>query len=143
MVVESDGHRIGLCTDTGIMTALLEQRLAGSQLLLLETNHDADMLRHGPYPWPPKQRIASRHGHLANHQSEEACARLRSLYLRGVVGLHLSEKNNSAGLAAEALRRAVGPLEVLEAVPRGQMLRIAFEGDTLAVERKDAPTGRG
>ena len=63
-----------VCTDTGIITPLLEQRLLGCELLLLETNHDKDMLRHGPYPWPLKQRIDSRTGHLSNHQSFPKCA---------------------------------------------------------------------
>ena len=65
--VFDDGRkRVALCTDTGIFTNLLGQRLAGCDLVLIETNHDADMLRHGPYPWHLKQRIASRLGHLAN-----------------------------------------------------------------------------
>ncbi len=93
--VFDDGDRCAaLCTDTGTFTKLLVQRLQGCELLLLETNHDKDMLRHGPYPWPLKQRIDSSTGHLSNHQSCEAVDKLRSSVLRAVVGMHLSAENN-------------------------------------------------
>jgi phosphoribosyl 1,2-cyclic phosphodiesterase len=141
--VVSDGdHRIGLCTDTGTVTRLLSQRLAGSELLLLEANHDADMLRHGPYPWFLKQRIASRHGHLANHQAEEAMTELGSLYLRGVIGLHLSEENNRADLALSSLGRSCGDGVVVDVVPRSHMARITLGGDTVTVERVPVPPPR-
>jgi phosphoribosyl 1,2-cyclic phosphodiesterase len=123
--VFDDGlQRVALCTDTGVFTTLLEQRLAGCDLLLIETNHDADMLRHGPYPWPLKQRIASRLGHLGNHQTEEALDRIKCDRLKGVVGLHLSAENNSTALARETLDRAVGGCVPVTAVPRTEMLRV-------------------
>jgi phosphoribosyl 1,2-cyclic phosphodiesterase len=80
LVIEDGRHRLGLCTDTGIITALLEQRLQGCDLLLLEANHDADLLRAGPYPWELKQRILSRHGHPATTRRPRqsiGCARRR------------------------------------------------------------------
>ncbi|MEE4274076.1 MAG: MBL fold metallo-hydrolase [Thermoanaerobaculales bacterium] len=123
--VVSDGmQRVALCTDTGIFTQLLEQRMADCDLLLIETNHDADMLRHGPYPWQLKQRIASRLGHLGNHQTEEALDRLRCDSLKGVVGLHLSAENNSTDLAVESLQRAMNGCVPVTAVPRSEMLRV-------------------
>ncbi len=89
-VFEDGDRRLGYCTDTGVFTTALQQRFAGVDLLLIEANHDADLLRHGPYPWPLKQRIASRHGHLANHQTQEAIEAVASQALKAVVGLHLS-----------------------------------------------------
>jgi phosphoribosyl 1,2-cyclic phosphodiesterase len=142
LVVDDGAHRLALCTDTGVVTTLLEQRIAGCELLLLECNHDADLLRHGPYPWPLKQRIASRHGHLANHQSEESAARLRSLWLKGVIGLHLSEHNNRPELAREALLGGVGPGPVVEVVTRWEMLRVVLGSAGVEVERQPVPRRR-
>jgi len=136
LLIEDGRHRLGLCTDTGIITSLLEQRLQGCDLLLLEANHDADLLRAGPYPWPLKQRILSRHGHLGNHQSAEAVDRLRSPALRAVVGLHLSAENNLPEMALEALHEGVSGAVPVHCVPRTEMLRIALEG-SLVFERHE------
>ena len=64
LLVDDGRYRIGFCTDTGVFTSLLLQRMAGCDALFIEANHDADMVRNGPYPWPLKQRIRSRLGHL-------------------------------------------------------------------------------
>jgi phosphoribosyl 1,2-cyclic phosphodiesterase len=136
LVIEDGRHRLGLCTDTGIITALLEQRLQGCDLLLLEANHDADLLRAGPYPWELKQRILSRHGHLGNHQTAEAVDRLRSPSLQAVVGLHLSAENNLPERALEALHEGVGGAAPVHVVPRTEMLRITLE-NSLVFERHE------
>jgi phosphoribosyl 1,2-cyclic phosphodiesterase len=141
-VFEDGSHRVGVCTDTGVFTGLLEQRMAGCDMLLIETNHDADMLRNGPYPWSLKQRIASRVGHLANHQSTEALDRLRSPALRAVAGLHLSEQNNNPRLAEACIRDALGGSPCVEVVSRAEMLRMRTDGESVAVERKPVPPGR-
>ncbi len=143
LVFDDGTHRAALCTDTGIFTGLLEHRLADCDLLLLEANHDVDMLRHGPYPWPLKQRIASRLGHLANHQSCEALQRLRTGRLRGVVGLHLSEQNNAPALARDSLGKAVGAAVEVAVVPRSEMAKVILEGEKVRVETIQVPaTGR-
>jgi len=134
-VIDDGRRRVALCTDTGHFTTLLAERLAGCDLLLIETNHDADMLRHGPYPWHLKQRIASRLGHLGNHQTEEALDRLRCSELKGVVGLHLSAENNSPQLASQCLQRAMSGSCPVTAVPRTEMLRIAV-GDRVVFESR-------
>lgn len=103
-VVAANGScRAGLVTDTGVVTGLLLERLVGCRALLLETNHDQDMLRGGPYPWPLKQRIASRSGHLSNQQAQSAIERLAHGGLDVVVGMHLSLENNRPELAAREL----------------------------------------
>lgn len=137
-VFEDGMQRVALCTDTGIFTQLLEQRFADCDLLLIETNHDADMLRHGPYPWQLKQRIASRLGHLGNHQTEEALDRVRCDRLKGVVGLHLSAENNSTRLANESLHRAMNGSVPAAAVPRTEMLRVTV-GATAHFESVPVP----
>ncbi len=141
--VFDDGDiRVGVCTDTGVVTHLLERRLTGVDILLIETNHDADMLRHGPYPWSLKQRIASRHGHLANHQTEEVVSRVGAANLRCAVGLHLSAENNAASLAHEALRRAVPDSIPVDVVTRSEMLRIALDHDGGVLLEKRAVPGK-
>lgn len=140
LVVDDGSCRLGLCTDTGTFTHLLEQRLAGCDLLLLEANHDVDLLHHGPYPWPLKQRILSRLGHLGNHQTAEALERLRSPELRAVVGLHLSAENNQPELVLEALHHGVGGATPVHVVPRTDMLRISLDNG-LAFERRELPAG--
>lgn len=104
------GHRerrLGFVTDTGVMTELLLERLAGCAALLLEANHDLDMLRLGPYPWPLKQRIRSRSGHLSNCQARDALERLAGPALELVVAMHLSQENNTPELARAELNRVL------------------------------------
>ncbi len=139
-LVDDGVTRLALCTDTGIVTPLLAERLTACDLLLLEANHDADMLRHGPYPWPLKQRIASRHGHLGNHQAQEALDRLRHPGLKAVVGMHLSEENNDPGLVRRCLTEAVGAGPVVDTAARREMLRIVAADGTVELTRHAAPT---
>jgi phosphoribosyl 1,2-cyclic phosphodiesterase len=68
--------------------------------LILETNHDLDMLRDGPYPWSLKQRVASRHGHLSNVDAVAGLEELMHDELQAVVLYHLSQTNNRPALAA-------------------------------------------
>lgn len=92
--IARNGSKIGIATDLGVVPALVRQHLQGADLLIVEANHDPDMLMAGPYPWHLKQRIQSRNGHLSNG---DACQLLRELAhdrLRHVVLAHLSEKNN-------------------------------------------------
>ena len=138
-VFDDGSHCAAYCTDTGRFTTLLEQRLQGCELLLLETNHDSDMLRNGPYPWPLKQRIQSSLGHLGNHQSGEAVDALRSSLLKAVVGLHLSAENNCPTMVVETLRSAVGDGVPVAAVTRHEMMRVTVNGDGASLERHDLP----
>ena len=69
-------------------------------MLILETNHDLDMLRNGPYPWVLKQRVAGRHGHLSNREAAEGLPELICDRLRRIVLYHLSQTNNLPALAA-------------------------------------------
>jgi len=138
-VFDDGDHSAAVCTDTGIVTPLLEQRLQGCELLLLETNHDKDMLRHGPYPWPLKQRIDSRTGHLSNHQSCEAIDRVGSKVLKAVVGMHLSAENNCPNLVCDNLRETVANGTYVTAVTRGEMLAISLDTKGIEFERDDLP----
>jgi phosphoribosyl 1,2-cyclic phosphodiesterase len=103
-VVEDElGRRFGLAADLGCRTSLAWGRLRDVDVLVLETNHDLDMLRNGPYPWSLKQRVAGRHGHLSNREAAEGLPELIGDRLRWVVLYHLSKTNNLPALAAAAI----------------------------------------
>jgi phosphoribosyl 1,2-cyclic phosphodiesterase len=103
VVEDPCGRRIGLVADLGCRTSLAWGRLRDLDLLILETNHDLDMLRNGPYPWSLKQRVAGRHGHLSNREAAEGLPELIGDRLRWVVLYHLSRTNNLPALAAAAV----------------------------------------
>lgn len=105
----SDGQRrLGLLTDIGEPTAAVAQALQGCDALLLETNHDPELLAAGGYPVWLKRRIGGKLGHLANHQSAALLDACRHAGLRHVVAAHLSQQNNRPALAVAALRGALG-----------------------------------
>ena len=108
----SDGsRRLGVLTDLGCSTPHVEQILDGCQALVLECNHDADMLRDGNYPRHLKQRIASRLGHLDNTAAAALLAALDHHPLQHVVAAHLSQQNNTPQLARQALAAVLGCAE--------------------------------
>lgn len=93
-----------LATDLGFVTSSVQAALEGADVLMLEANHDRDMLQEGSYPWPLKRRILSNKGHLANTDAAWALARLRHRP-RQVVLAHLSEENNRPEVAAGTVRK--------------------------------------
>jgi phosphoribosyl 1,2-cyclic phosphodiesterase len=93
--IGQNGRRIGLATDMGTVTPLVKESLKDCHLLIIEANHDSDMLVNGPYPWPLKQRIQSRIGHLSNKQSKNLLKALQHRHLEHVILAHLSETNNA------------------------------------------------
>ena len=93
--IASNGLKIGIATDLGIATAMVKERLKHCHLLVLEANHDSNMLINGPYPWPLKQRIQSRVGHLSNCDSKKLLHGLKNDNLQHVILAHLSETNNT------------------------------------------------
>jgi phosphoribosyl 1,2-cyclic phosphodiesterase len=102
-VLEASGRRLGYCTDTGMVSRLVQQRLAGCHGLILECNHDPQMLSDGPYPLHLQQRVRSREGHLANLDAAEFIGELLHRDLRHVVLAHLSETNNQPKLALDTV----------------------------------------
>jgi phosphoribosyl 1,2-cyclic phosphodiesterase len=105
----SDGAaRLGILTDAGSVTQHLVRQLQRCDALLLECNHDREMLATSDYPPSLKARIGSTHGHLANDTAAQILALCRHSALRHVVAAHLSERNNTPALATKALADAVG-----------------------------------
>ena len=101
------GCKVSQMTDLGHITAEVLQNVAESDLLLLESNHDVDMLRAGPYPYALKQRILSGKGHLSNDTAGEACVRLMRLGVRRFILGHLSGENNLEPLAYSTVAQAI------------------------------------
>ncbi len=93
--IGQNGKRIGLATDLGTVTPPVMENLKDCHLLIVEANHDLDMLVNGPYPWTLKQRIQSRSGHLSNKQSKNLLRELQHRRLQHVILAHLSEINNT------------------------------------------------
>ena len=91
--------RVGVATDLGHVTRLVQDQLKGCRVLVLEFNHDEEMLMNGPYPWPLKQRVRSTHGHLSNATSAQLLKSLLWSGLEAVFLAHLSEINNHPDLA--------------------------------------------
>lgn len=105
-LLKAGGRLLGHCTDLGAVSRLVATRLRGCDALVLECNHDPEMLQAGPYPPALKQRVRSRHGHLANHEAAALLADLLHAGLRHVVLSHLSETNNTPELAEAAVKAA-------------------------------------
>ena len=101
-------RRLGVVTDTGCSTRHIESTLSGCNALVLECNHDLDMLMSGPYPPALKARISSRLGHLDNQASGAMLAALDRSRLEHVIAAHLSKANNTPELARSALAAAIG-----------------------------------
>jgi len=98
-VFQSQGMRIAIATDLGYMPPNARAALRGCDVLMLESNHDLEMLRDGPYPWSVKQRVMSRVGHLSNHALSEYLTGDYDGQAQYVVLAHLSENNNLPELA--------------------------------------------
>ena len=110
--VFSDGqHRLGVLTDTGMITPHIEQMLTGCDAMLLECNHDTDMLANGAYPASLKQRVGGRFGHLDNLAAADLLRSINTQKLTHLVAAHLSQKNNSPELARAALADALNCAE--------------------------------
>jgi phosphoribosyl 1,2-cyclic phosphodiesterase len=123
--IEAGGAAAAVVTDLGHPTALVADHLQDLDLLVLEANHDVDMLREGDYPPQLKARILSRVGHLSNAAMADLLGRALSPRLKQVVLAHLSESNNDPGLARFAA----------EEILRGSAvaLHVAHQREPLAI----------
>ena len=103
----ADGTSVGVATDLGYVSDSVSEALMGCGAVMLESNHDIDMLRHGPYPAFLKQRILSKRGHLSNPDSALFAARLAAAGTRSFLLSHLSAENNTPSLALDEFLSAV------------------------------------
>ena len=104
-----EGVKLGLVTDLGYLPPNVREHLRGCDGLMIESNHDLEMLRGGPYPWQVKQRVMSRVGHLSNDALAEFFTNGYDGGAAFVVLAHLSEQNNHPEIARRAAEQALGP----------------------------------
>ena len=105
--IVAEGKKISHLTDLGKATSLVKERTKDCDLFVLESNHDAIMLKEGPYPWFLKQRISGIKGHLSNLDASNLLLSADRSNLRNVVLAHLSEENNDPTLAYENMTLTV------------------------------------
>ena len=106
----ANGTKVAIVTDLGYLPELVKVHLRDSDCLMLESNHDLEMLKVGPYPWHIKQRVMSRHGHLSNHAVSEFLSDAEAFDARArfIVLAHLSEQNNNPDTATIFAKEALG-----------------------------------
>jgi phosphoribosyl 1,2-cyclic phosphodiesterase len=128
----ADGIKVGICTDLGYMPPNVRDQLRGCHMLMIESNHDLELLRGGPYPWSVKQRVMSRVGHLSN----DALANFLTSDYDGsaefLILAHLSEQNNHPQIARTTAERALGDQRSLFLQNR---LMLAAQHEPLAAVR--------
>jgi len=107
-----NGKKIGIATDVGVATAMVREHLKGCCCLVLEANHDVRMLEEGPYPWPVKQRIKSRTGHLSNESTRELLMDVMHDRLSHVILAHLSETNNTPEKALRVITEQLNQRQI-------------------------------
>lgn len=122
----NESVRMAVATDLGYVPPNVKMALRNVDVLLLESNHDLEMLKDGPYPWPVKQRVLSRVGHLSNAAAAEFLMKDYDGGAHTIVLGHLSEKNNLPALARLAAEQAIGD-------------RLSLLGNRVALALQDAP----
>jgi phosphoribosyl 1,2-cyclic phosphodiesterase len=106
--IQSNSKTIVICTDIGMITSGVENNLKEADLLVIESNHDPDMLRNGPYPLELKNRISSNVGHLSNYDTGALLKRILNHKMEQILLAHLSEENNSPDLAKKTVLEFIG-----------------------------------
>jgi phosphoribosyl 1,2-cyclic phosphodiesterase len=122
----SEAVRMAIATDLGYMPPNVKSALQRVDVLLLESNHDLEMLKDGPYPWAVKQRVLSRVGHLSNHATAEFLAHDYDGGATYIVLGHLSEQNNAPELALFAAEQAIAS-------------RMSLLGNRILLAKQSAP----
>jgi phosphoribosyl 1,2-cyclic phosphodiesterase len=125
-VFSAEGIRFGFATDLGYVPENVKVALRNCDVILMESNHDLEMLRDGPYPWSVKQRVLSRVGHLSNDAAAEFLTRDYDGGAQYVILAHLSESNNMPELARLAAEKALGG-------------RLSLWGNRILLAPQDAP----
>ncbi|MDD3893484.1 MAG: MBL fold metallo-hydrolase [Syntrophomonadaceae bacterium] len=106
-------QKMVIATDLGIVTPTIEKALAYADLMVLESNHDIDMLKNGPYPQVLKQRIRSSRGHLSNWQAAQVLARIPYKIGAKVMLAHLSQQNNHPVIAEQTVREVLSDAGII------------------------------
>jgi phosphoribosyl 1,2-cyclic phosphodiesterase len=127
VISEDGGASLAFVTDLGRVTAEVRRAVLGVKAAILESNHDYDMLRMGPYPWPLKRRVGGDFGHLSNEAAGAFALELAEAGAECLLLAHLSETNNTPETARQAVAAALGSRA------EGLILSVAPAGDCSAV----------
>jgi phosphoribosyl 1,2-cyclic phosphodiesterase len=130
--LSADGIKVGICTDLGYMPPNVRDQLRGCHMLMIESNHDLELLRGGPYPWSVKQRVMSRVGHLSNDALADFLTSDYDGSAEFLILAHLSEQNNHPEIARQTAERALGDQRSLFLQNR---LMLAAQHEPLAAVR--------
>ncbi len=127
-LIRSGNRCLAVCTDLGVVTPDVTGHLGQAGFLVLESNHDPDMLMNGPYPWDLKERIASRVGHLSNHETGLLLKSILNGGVHKILLAHISEENNTPEMAKDTVLEYIGP-ELAETVDvlRQQVISPIYE----------------
>jgi len=107
-LIESPRKRLVVCTDLGVVTPRVIEHISEADIIIIESNHDPEMLMNGPYPWELKERIASRVGHLSNHETGLLLKNILHHRIEKIFLAHLSEENNTKELARGTVLDYIG-----------------------------------
>ena len=127
--IEYCNKLIGIVTDLGISTSLIENRIKDLDLLIVESNHDYKMLMTGKYPWVLKQRIKSNYGHLSNNACADLIKKVYSSKLQRIYLSHISDENNTYSKAYQVVLK-----EMEKYLDKDRVLEI------LRIARQDKPS---
>lgn len=126
--ISCNGTNIAYATDIGYVTDKIRESLVGCQYVILESNHDTEMLRTGPYPYELKERISSKYGHLSNAECAALASYLCEHGTKRIMLAHLSKENNTPDLAYNETYSAVG---------KNVDIRVARQDDPVWLTRGD------
>lgn len=107
-VITNRSRHIAVCTDLGMVNREVADFLCQAEFLIIESNHDPDMLLNGPYPWELKERISGRTGHISNHETGLLLKNILNGRIRKILLAHLSEENNTVELAKNTVLDYIG-----------------------------------
>ncbi len=124
--ITARGIRVGYATDLGYIPRMVAEHLKGADVLILEANHDVEMLRNGPYPWAVKQRVMSRHGHLSNDEMARFLRQDFDGRAEIIVLVHLSRTNNHPEIARLAALQALSERQPPLTGDVERRIRLAF-----------------
>ena len=127
----SGEHSFAFATDTGHISDEMLSNLGGAEAVIIEANHDVEMLKNGPYPYYLKKRILSERGHLSNTECGKLAFHLANSGTKHIILGHLSRENNSPQKAFDAVSAALGAADVsLSVAPMSEMLEISLGEDS-------------
>lgn len=127
-IKHKSGYSIGVCTDLGVVPDTLYQKFSCCDCVILESNHDTEMLKYGPYPAILKERISSENGHLSNADCAEILSKLAAAGVKKAFLAHISPENNTPELALKTIKSYLQKngleMEFINIAPRFELTKL-------------------